>query len=234
MHKALLIDDDVEFGLLVRQYLEPEGFAVEAVYDGTAGLERALAGTFDVVIIDVMLPDVLGFDVLRRLRTRSTVPVLMLTARGDDLDRILGLEIGADDYLPKPFNPRELAARLRAILRRTQRPPESQLARSARVRVGDVELDRGARVVTRGQVLIELTTVEFDLLDTLLASAGQVVTREALVRTVLGREFSPFDRSIDVHIANLRRKLGHRDGVDLIKSIRGVGYLYACAEARPG
>ena len=234
MHRALLIDDDVEFGLLVRQYLEPEGFAVEPVYDGTAGLERALAGTFDVVIIDVMLPDVLGFDVLRRLRTRSNVPVLMLTARGDDLDRILGLEIGADDYLPKPFNPRELAARLRAILRRTQRSPESQLVRPARLRVGDVELDRGARVVARGQVPIELTTVEFDLLDALLASAGHVVTREALVRTVLGREFSPFDRSIDVHIANLRRKLGHRDGVDRIKSIRGVGYLYACAEADPG
>jgi two-component system response regulator CpxR len=234
MHRALLIDDDVEFGLLIRQYLEPEGFGVEAVYDGSAGLERALAGTFDVVIIDVMLPDVLGFDVLRRLRTQSTVPVLMLTARGDDLDRILGLEIGADDYLPKPFNPRELAARLRAILRRTQRSPESQLARPARVRVGDVELDRGARVVARGQVRIELTTVEFELLDTLLASAGQVVTREALVRTVLGREFSPFDRSIDVHIANLRRKLGHRDGADRIKSIRGVGYLYACAEAGQG
>jgi two-component system response regulator CpxR len=231
MHRALLIDDDVEFGVLVRQYLEPEGFAVEAVYDGTTGLERALAGTFDVVILDVMLPDVLGFDVLRRLRSRSTVPVLMLTARGDDLDRILGLEIGADDYLPKPFNPRELAARLRAILRRAERSPESQMAKPARVRVGDVELDRGSRIVTRGQVRIELTTVEFDLLDTLLTSAGQVVTREALVRIVLGREFSPFDRSIDVHVANLRWKLGLRDSVDRIKSIRGVGYLYARPEA---
>src|SRR5262245_29661811 len=171
MYRALLIDDDVEFGALVRQYLEPEGFAVEAVYDGTSGLERAVAGTFDVVIIDVMLPDVLGFEVLRRLRSRSTAPVLMLTARGDDLDRILGLEVGADDYLAKPFNPRELAARLRAVLRRTLRSSGSEAAKLARVRVGDVELDRGARVVTRDQSPLELTTVEFELLDTLLVSA---------------------------------------------------------------
>ena len=231
MHTALLIDDDVEFCALVQQYLEPEGFVVEAAHDGSTGLVCALSGRFDVLIVDVMLPDLLGFDLLRRLRTRSTVPVLMLTARGDDLDRILGLEIGADDYLPKPFNPRELAARLRAILRRTQRPVEPAPFRPARLRVGDVELDRGARTVHRGNILINVTTVEFELLETLLASAGQVMTRDALVRTVLGREFSPFDRSIDVHIANLRRKLGSVNGAERIKSIRGVGYLYARADS---
>jgi two-component system response regulator CpxR len=185
-----------------------------------------------VAIVDVMLPDILGFELLRRLRERSPMPVLMLTARGDDLDRILGLEIGADDYLPKPFNPRELAARLRAILRRSQRTADSPAARAARLRVGDVELDRATRTVRRDNAPVQLTSVEFDLLDTLLSSAGQVMTRETLVRTVLGREFSPFDRSIDVHVANLRRKLGTLDGNERIKGIRGVGYLYARTEAQ--
>jgi len=230
MHTALLIDDDVEFCGLVEQYLEPEGFTVAVAHDGLAGLERALGGSFDVVIVDVMLPDILGFELLRRLRERSTMPVLMLTARGDDLDRILGLEIGADDYLPKPFNPRELAARLRAILRRSQRAAGLPAPRVARLRVGDVELDRAARTVRRGDAPIQLTAVEFDLLDTLLSFAGQVMTRETLVRTVLGRDFSPFDRSIDVHVANLRRKLGTLDGTERIKGIRGVGYLYARTE----
>jgi len=232
MHTALLIDDDVEFCGLVEQYLEPEGFTVAVAHDGLAGLERALGGSFDVVIVDVMLPDILGFELLRRLRERSTMPVLMLTARGDDLDRILGLEIGADDYLPKPFNPRELAARLRAILRRSQRAAGLPAPRVARLRVGDVELDRAARTVRRGDAPIQLTAVEFDLLDTLLSFAGQVMTRETLVRTVLGREFSPFDRSIDVHVANLRRKLGTLDGTERIKGIRGVGYLYARMEPK--
>src|SRR5262245_66270935 len=157
MYRALLIDDDVEFGALVRQYLEPEGFAVEAVYDGTSGLERAVAGTFDVVIIDVMLPDVLGFEVLRRLRSRSTAPVLMLTARGDDLDRILGLEIGADDYLAKPFNPRELAARIRAILRRVNTSLSPQ--NSTPLMVGNLELNPASRVARVGRELLNLTTI---------------------------------------------------------------------------
>src|SRR5262249_55243250 len=175
MHTALLIDDDVEFCVLVQQYLEPEGFTIAVAHDGLTGLERALSGPFDVAIIDVMLPDILGFELLRRLRERSTMPVLMLTARSDDRDRIRGLEIGADDYLPKPFNPRELAARLRAILRRTQRTADSPPPAAARLRVGDVELDRATRTVRRGDAPVELTSVEFALLDTLLASAGQVM-----------------------------------------------------------
>src|SRR5262249_32150188 len=234
MDAVLLIDDDVEFCALVQQYLHPEGFSVDAVHDATAGLTCAVNGRYDVVLIDVMLPDLGGFDLLRRLRMQSAVAVMMLTARGDDLDRIVGLEIGADDYLPKPFNPRELPARLRAILRRTRRSNEHTAPRPSRLRVGDVELDRGARTVQRGGQVIDVTTVEFDLLEMLLAAAGQVLTRDALVRGVLGREFSPFDRSIDVHIANLRRKLGLLKGADRIKSVRGVGYLYAYSDIHQG
>src|SRR5262249_36404266 len=202
MERVLLIDDDVEFCVLVRQYLEPEGFEIDAVHDGREGAERALSGGHAIVILDVMLPDLPGYDVLRTLRAHSKIPVLMLTAKGDDWDRIMGLELGADDYLPKPFNPRELAARLRAILRRAR----GILAGlpGTRVRVGDVEVDPGTRTARRGPQVLDLTTVEFDLLDTLLRHAGQVMSREDLVKTVLGREFSPFDRSIDVHIANLR------------------------------
>jgi two-component system response regulator CpxR len=226
--RILLIDDDVEFCGLVQQYLQPEGFELDAAHDGAAGLALARDPRYAIVIVDVMLPDQLGFDVLRRLRAQGAVPVLMLTARGEDLDRILGLELGADDYLPKPFNPRELAARLRAILRRTRRPPDASAPIRPPLRVGDVELNPGARTVRRGDRAIDLTTVEFDLLDTLLFAAGQVMPRDVLVKRVLGREFSPFDRSIDVHIANLRRKLGPLppDGGERIKGVRGVGYLY--------
>src|SRR5262245_54297645 len=157
MHTALLIDDDVEFCGLVQQYLEPEGFTVALAHDGLTGLERALGGSFDVVIVDVMLPDILGFELLRRLRERSTMPVLMLTARGDDLDRILGLEIGADDYLPKPFNPRELAARLRAILRRVNTSLSPQ--NSTPLMVGNLELNPASRVARVGRELLNLTTI---------------------------------------------------------------------------
>jgi two-component system response regulator CpxR len=176
-----------------------------------------------------MLPAMQGFEVLRQIRAQSPIPVLMLTARGDDLDRILGLELGADDYLPKPFNPRELAARIRAILRRAK-PQPSELAPQLPepILLGDLELDNAARVVRRGGEPLNLTTVEFQLLEVLLRAAGQVVTREVLVRDVLGREFSPFDRSIDVHVSNLRKKLGpHPDGTERIKGVRGFGYLYA-------
>src|SRR5262244_184418 len=172
MASVLLIDDDTELSKLLEEYLQSEQLNLESAHDGPAGLEKALSSRHAVVVLDVMLPGRSGLDVLKQLRQKSSVPVLMLTARGSELDRILGLEMGADDYLPKPFNPRELAARLRAILRRTQRSPESKVEKPARVRVGDVELDRGARVVTRSQVPLELTTVEFDLLDTLMASAG--------------------------------------------------------------
>jgi DNA-binding response OmpR family regulator len=177
-----------------------------------------------------MMPDTDGFDVLRRIRQQSRTPVLMLTARGDTHDRIRGLELGADDYLPKPFDPAELVARIRAILRRTapHRPAFGALA------LGDIELDGGTRIVRRNGAAIDLTTVEFDLLAALMRVAGVTVSREDLVRNVLGREFSPFDRSIDTHVCNLRRKLGPlEDGGERIKGVRGAGYLYA-SPARPG
>lgn len=227
MSPLLLVDDDMELCELVGRFLTGEGFAVEAVHSGDAGLERALSGRYALVMLDVMLGRSNGFDVLRRIRAASPIPVVMLTAKGDALDRIVGLEIGADDYLPKPFDPKELAARIRAVLRRTT----GQRTRRARtIIVDDLELDVSARSVRRGGGSVGLTTVEFDLLEALAADAGQVISRESLVTRVLGREFSPFDRSIDTHVYNLRRKLGPlAGGGERIVGIRGIGYLYACS-----
>jgi len=234
MERVLIVDDDRELCELVAELLGTEGFGVE-VADGSAdGLERALTGSHSLVVLDVMMPGMNGFELLRRLRAEgASVPVLMLTARGEDVDRIVGLEIGADDYLPKPFNPRELVARIHAILRRVERRGAgvgaSQESRAPeRIEVGDVEVDAGTRVVRRAGAGVELTNVEYEILVMLLSSAGRVVTREDLVRTVLGRELSVFDRSIDMHISHLRKKLGHRVGdAERIRTVRGVGYVYA-------
>ncbi len=205
-----------------------EGFQIEAVNAGSQGIERALSGDYALVVLDVMMPEMSGFDVLRRIRAESAMPVLMLTARGDALDRVLGLEMGADDYLPKPFSPPELAARIRAILRRAKPANTTTGAANSTIALGDIELDSGARVVRHGHQLVNLTTVEFDLLEVLMRAAGQVVNREKLTRDILGREFSPFDRSIDTHVCNLRKKIGPLpDGTDRIKGVRGIGYLYA-------
>ncbi len=227
MDQILIIDDDVALCELVTEYLHPEGFEIEVVHRGDTGVERALSGEHALVVLDVMLPGLNGFEVLRKIRFDSKIPVLMLTARGDDVDRIVGLEIGADDYLPKPFNPRELTARIRAILRRAKSDePRSSIATP--VTVGDVELNPGTRVVVRGGQTVELTAVEFDLLEKLLRGSGRIITREELSTDVLHRSLSPFDRSIDMHISNLRRKLGHYFGeLERIKTVRGVGYIYA-------
>jgi two-component system response regulator CpxR len=225
-----VIDDDMELCELLTDYLTPEGFDVESVHNAQRGIERALSGELALVVLDVMLPDMSGFDVLRRIRDRSRIPVLMLTARGDDVDRIVGLEMGADDYLPKPFNPRELIARIRAIKRRAE-PETGKTATKdllERIVVGDVELDKGTRTVFRSGRIIELTAVEFNLMEELLLNAGQLVSREELVKKVLGRALSPYDRSIDVHISSLRKKLGpEMDGIERIKTVRGIGYVYA-------
>ena len=223
MERVLIIDDDVELCELVAEYLTPEGFAVEAVHNGEEGLKRAHSGEHVLVVLDVMLPGISGLEVLRRLRAESRVPVLILTARGDDVDRIVGLEIGADDYLPKPFNPRELVARIRAILRRTQPSASPPLEK---ITVGDVELDPAARMVRRAGEPVELTSVEFGMLEALMRVSGQVVTRDQLAQSVLGRKFMPYDRSIDMHVSKLRKKLGDIDGTERIKTIRGVGYVY--------
>ncbi len=235
MERILVIDDDVALCELVSEYLQPLGFEIEFAHRGDLGAERALSGEHSLVVLDVMLPGLNGFEVLRRIRAESRIPVLMLTARGDDVDRIVGLEIGADDYLPKPFNPRELAARIRAILRRADSKPATDQSNARTIAVGDIALDAGTRVVRRDGEIVELTAVEFDLLERLLRAAGSIITREELSSEVLGRNLSPFDRSIDMHISNLRKKLGHHFGaVERIKTVRGVGYIYAQASAPEG
>ena len=187
-------------------------------------------GNYLLIVLDVMLPGMSGFDVLRRVRATSRIPVLLLTARGEDVDRIVGLEIGADDYLPKPFNPRELVARIRAILRRSAADPKALGApRPPEIlKVGDIELDPATRSVRHAGEPVELTSVEFNLLEVLLREAGRVVTREQLVSAVLSRKFSPFDRSIDMHVSKVRKKLGDMNGEEEhIKTVRGVGYILA-------
>jgi DNA-binding response OmpR family regulator len=223
MARVLIIDDDVELCRLLAERLSSEDFSIEAIHNGQRGLERVLSEDYALVILDLMLPGMKGLDVLRHVRERSAVPVLILTARGEDVDRILGLEIGADDYLPKPFNPRELIARIRAILRRTQYANKG----TAPLVVDDIRLDRTARETWVNKKRIDLTSVEFSLLETLLHHAGQVVTREHLTEAVLGRKLGPFDRVIDVHVSNVRRKLTQAaDAGERIKAIRGSGYLF--------
>lgn len=226
MNKILIIDDDEELCELVSEYLTVEGFTIETVNDGESGLKMALTGDYDMAILDVMLPKMNGFDVLRNLRLESKLPVIMLTARGDDMERIVGLEIGADDYLPKPFNPRELAARLRAILRRTETISDDSDS-SEKLDIDGIQISAASRVATCDGQELNLTSVEFELLSELLREAGKIVRKEDLSERVLERKLSPFDRSLDMHISNLRKKIGPRsDGSDRIKTIRSVGYIY--------
>lgn len=224
--RLLIIDDDLELSELLTQFLRTEGIDLSCCHSGEAGILQIRETRFDLVLLDVMLPGMNGFDVLRRIRTDSTVPVLMLTAKGEDIDRIVGLELGADDYLPKPFNTRELLARVHAILRRTRHAAPAAAARA--LTVGDIELDPGSRVVRRDGRPVELTGLEFDLLHALLKEAGTVVARDQLFKEVLGRRAMPDDRSLDMHVSNLRKKLGHHIGeVERIKTVRGQGYVYA-------
>jgi two-component system, OmpR family, response regulator CpxR len=220
---VLLVDDDAELCALLGEFLTREGFTVACEHEGTRGLERAATPGVDLVVLDVMLPGIDGFEILRRLRARSKVPVIMLTARGEDVDRIIGLELGADDYLPKPFNPRELTARIRAILRRYEPRPAS--AASSRLEVNGIALDPGSREVFSGGKRVEVTTFEFDILEMLMRSAGRVLSRDALMENFYNRKATPFDRSIDMHISHLRKKLER--GESLIKTIRGVGYQFS-------
>src|SRR5215472_1209247 len=222
MDRVLIIDDDIELCQLLTARMSDEGFEIEAVNDGPRGLERALSREHSLVVLDLMLPGMGGIEVLRRVREQSPIPVLILTARGEDVDRILGLEIGADDYLPKPFNPRELIARIRAILRRTVRVA----AGTHPLIYGDIRLDPPSRETWVHGRPIPLTSIEFALLEMLMQHAGHIVTREELTETILGRKLGPFDRVIDVHVSNIRKKLGTNHGVERIKAIRGSGYLF--------
>jgi two-component system response regulator CpxR len=221
------VDDDAELCSLLSEFLSREGFTVDCEHDGRKGLARALKNEHDMVVLDVMLPGMDGFEILKRIRQQSRVPVLMLTARGEDVDRIVGLELGADDYLSKPFNPRELIARIRAILRRIQSPRVG-----GRIEVNGVLLDPGTREVFLDGRTIETTTLEFDILEILMRQAGRVVSRDALMENMYNRKATPFDRSIDMHVSHLRKKL--ESGRELIKTIRGVGYQFSAGSDEKG
>ncbi len=226
MPKVLLVDDDVELSELLREYLQREGFDTDAVHDGESGVERALGGSYDIVVLDVMMPGLDGVAALRRIRTASRVPVLMLTARGDDVDRIVGLELGADDYVPKPCTPRELAARLRAILRRTH-PGGEPGGADAPLSAGPLSLWPGRRLAHWHGEALALTSTEFSLLEALVRQAGRVVGKAELSEQALGRPLARFDRSIDVHVSSLRQKLGQRDDArSWIETVRGRGYQF--------
>jgi DNA-binding response OmpR family regulator len=221
--RVLCIEDDNRLFELLASYFGPNGVSLVQASDGPAGLVKLEAGVFDAVFLDVMLPRMDGLEVCRRIRERSRIPIIMLTAKGDEADRVVGLEIGADDYVPKPFSPRELLARLRAVLRRTQ--PEGA---GQEIVVGDVAVDLGARSARRGGVTLDLTGLEFDILVALCRRAGRVVPRDALLEEAGRGDVAVSDRTVDVHVSHLRRKLGDDPRAPrLIKTVRGVGYVFA-------
>jgi two-component system response regulator CpxR len=215
---------------MLAEYLRDEGFEVDVAHDGEAALTRVPGGAYDLMVLDVMMPKLNGFDVLRELRRKSLIPVLMLTARGSDMDSVVGLELGADDYLPKPCNPRVLAARIRAILRRADQGEQEKI--DGELAAGDVVLQRGSRRVLQDGAPVELTSTEYSVLAVLLEEIGRVVSKESLCERALGRKLTRYDRSLDMHISNLRKKLGPLPGgEERIQTIRGVGYLYTLMEA---
>lgn len=218
----LMIDDDQELCELLGSWLQAEGFSLTSVHDGTAGLEAARDGNYEAIVLDMMLPGMNGLEVLRALRQTCNTPLLMLSARGEPVDRILGLELGADDYLAKPCDPRELVARLRALLRRSTPTADDQT-----LQVGDLRMDTGSLMVWQQDELLPLTQTEALILRELLEHPGQLIDRQTLSRQALGKPLGPYDRSLDMHMSNLRRKLGmHPDGRNRIQSVRGRGYLY--------
>ena len=229
MNRILLADDDVELCELLQQYLEIEGFEVGMAADGETALSAALTGDYDLMVLDVMMPQRNGFDVLRELRKDSQMPVLMLTARGEDVDSIVGLELGADDYLPKPCSPRVLVAHIRAILRRAQAQEgnDEGMQSPESIKLGDLEIQTGSRSTLLDGKTMAMTSTEYNVLEILLRQAGHVVSKTELSERALGRELTPYDRSIDMHVSSLRKKLGPLPGgKERIKTIRGVGYQY--------
>ncbi len=224
MVRVLLVDDDLELCSMQGEYLSNEGFAVQMYHDGESGLEEALSGDYDLILLDVMMPKLNGIEVLRRLRIHSNVPVLMLTAKGDDIDRIIGLELGADDYVSKPCTPRELVARVRAILRRAD-PDKQDSGQLQPLKVGSLAISAASRSAAWHDELLDLTSTEFNLLEMLCRRAGRTISKEDLSLHTLGRPLARYDRSIDVHVSNLRQKLGTlKDGRSPIQTVRGIGY----------
>jgi DNA-binding response OmpR family regulator len=219
----LVVDDDQRLRDLVAEYLGSRGYTVATAADGEDGLARLKAGGVDLVVLDVMLPKRDGFEICRELRGFSRIPVIMLTARGDEMDRIVGLEIGADDYMPKPFNPRELLARIQAVLRRVE---PAQPAKDDSCSAGPIAIDSDRRVATLEGKALDLTTTEFEILRTLVANAGRVIPRERLMELARGEEFASFERSVDVHVSHIRRKLGDDPKSPVfLKTVRGIGYM---------
>ena len=226
MHHVLVIDDDRGLRDLLAEYLAGRGLRVDTAPDGEEGLRRIRAGSFDLIVLDIMMPGLDGLETTRQIRTFSSIPIIMLTARGDEMDRIVGLELGADDYLSKPFNPRELLARIQAVLRRTPRSStENRL-----LRAGPIAIDTERRSTTLNGTPLDLTTTEFEILRILVANAGRVIPRERLMEMARGEAWAAFDRSVDVHISHLRKKLGEDSKrPQWIKTIRGVGYSFAAS-----
>lgn len=222
----LLIDDDAELSQLVTDYLTLDGFSLDHAADGIKGLQKAQTGAYQLILLDVMLPGLDGLSLLRQLRQTSYCPVLMLTARGDDIDRILGLELGADDYLAKPFNPRELSARVRAILRRVELAQQPQQHQTPLLELNQVTLNRQNRQVHCLGTAIVLTATEFQLLEYLMHHAGRVVSKEELSKEVMGRVLQQYDRSLDMHVSNIRKKLAQGSDHEKIQTLRGSGYLF--------
>jgi DNA-binding response OmpR family regulator len=227
MTRILIVDDDNELSSMLGEYLEAEGLSIDCVFDGKSGVQQALTGLYDAIVLDVMLPELDGFEVLRRIRASSSIPVLMLTAKGDDVDRIVGLEIGADDYLPKPFNPRELLARLRAILRRTQGASQQSSQNNAVLHIGLLELQPASRTAFINNKKLDITSTEFNLLHTLAIHAGHIVSKEFLSEHAMGRHLEKYDRSIDMHMSNLRKKMTECHARPAIITVRGQGYQLA-------
>jgi len=223
--RVLIIDDDVELCVLLADFLQLEGYSTHAVHNGKEAVSHCQDNTYSAIVLDIMLPGLQGLDVLRKLREFTSTPVLMLTARGEDTDRILGLELGADDYLPKPCNPRELSARLRAILRRVEGRGSEYSSQSV-ITVGSTYIDTANRTASHNGKDLKATSAEFNILKILLAHAGEVVDKDKLNELALGRALSAYDRSIDVHVSNLRKKLAAQGGDNLIISVRGVGYQF--------
>jgi len=227
MSKILIIDDDQELTELLAAYLKQQGFDVSIENSPLNGLENLKRAAYDVLLLDVMMPEIDGFETLKRLRGFSSIPVIMLTAKGDDFDKILGLELGADDYLPKPFNQRELVARIKALIRRLD--PKQGFSQPQQLSLHKIHLNEANQSVSVGGNVVEMTATEFMLLAHLMKQAGQLQTKEQLSEKVLGRKLSAFDRSLDMHISNIRKKLAQHQVNDVIKTIRGNGYLMPLA-----